>query len=400
MRAMVIDNYKAPWLSGSMRAPLLQRKCACGSHTIGGGECESCQQEENPNNLQRVATDSGSFEEVPEIVHEVLRSSGQPLDATTRSFFEPRFGHDFSQVRVHTDAKAAASARAVNALAYTVGRDVVFGAGRYRPGGNEGQHLLAHELTHVVQQRFERSATSVQIPSNNGDHETEASKTADLFVANTSHIQTPTRTTNTMLARQASDEVPSIERSFELDPKMFVKPMDAPAEREKEKGPFSCPKGFKDLGAFRLTAYVLAQESEFPETPRVPNPCGLKGTFRRAFLFETTHPPLGVKMQGSGRSLNGDIIHWAGDDCFEVLDCPKTKSGTCATSGRTVAVDKSVIKLGSELIIEDAGERVAEDTGSMINGHHIDIYHGTDISMSEALKRTMTKKKVCRKLVK
>ena len=69
---------------------------------------------------------------------------------------ESRFGHDFSQVRVHRDAKAAESARAVNALAYTVGEDVVFGTGQYAPGSSTGQRLLAHELTHVVR-RVKRS---------------------------------------------------------------------------------------------------------------------------------------------------------------------------------------------------------------------------------------------------
>jgi hypothetical protein len=94
----------------------------------------------------------GETSGVPPIVHDVLRSSGQPLDAATRAFMEPRFGHDFGQVRVHTDAKAVESARAVKALAYTVEKDVVFGAGQYEPETNEGRRLLAHELTHVVQQ--------------------------------------------------------------------------------------------------------------------------------------------------------------------------------------------------------------------------------------------------------
>jgi hypothetical protein len=90
--------------------------------------------------------------QVPPIVHEVLSSPGQPLDPKTRSLMEPRFGHDFSQVRVHSDAKASESAQAVNALAYTVGQNVVFGAGQYTPSTAKGSHLLAHELTHVVQQ--------------------------------------------------------------------------------------------------------------------------------------------------------------------------------------------------------------------------------------------------------
>ncbi len=103
--------------------------------------------------MQRQAVTQAEPATAPPIVHKVLHSSGQPLNADTRTFMEPRFGHDFSQVRVHTDAKAAESARAVNALAYTVGRDIVFGAGHYTPETTTGKGLLAHELTHVIQQR-------------------------------------------------------------------------------------------------------------------------------------------------------------------------------------------------------------------------------------------------------
>jgi hypothetical protein len=85
---------------------------------------------------------------VPLIVHEVLRSPGQPLDSQTRAFFEPRFGHDFSKVRVHTDTRASESTRAVNALAYTVGQDVAFASGQYAPRTDAGARLLAHELAH------------------------------------------------------------------------------------------------------------------------------------------------------------------------------------------------------------------------------------------------------------
>lgn len=90
-------------------------------------------------------------EAAPQIVNDVLASDGQPLDDATRAFMEPRFGHDFGAVRVHTDSQAAESAEAVSARAYTVGSDVVFGEGEYAPGSSEGQRLIAHELTHVVQ---------------------------------------------------------------------------------------------------------------------------------------------------------------------------------------------------------------------------------------------------------
>ena len=130
---------------------LLQRKCAgCGNHTVAGGGCSEC--EKKKGLLQRRAANQETSSETPAIVHDVLSSPGQPLDSETRAFFEPRFGHDFSQVRVHTDAQAAESAGAVNAHAYTVGPKVVFGEGQFAPHTSAGQHLLAHELTHVVQQ--------------------------------------------------------------------------------------------------------------------------------------------------------------------------------------------------------------------------------------------------------
>jgi len=82
-----------------------------------------------------------------------LGSSGQPLPDASRQFFEPRFGHDFSGVRIHNDSVAAKSAQSINALAYTTGNNIVFNEGQYAPGSDSGNRLLAHELTHVVQQR-------------------------------------------------------------------------------------------------------------------------------------------------------------------------------------------------------------------------------------------------------
>ena len=111
---------------------------------------------------QRKPAGGEAVTETPRIVNEVLRSTGQPLDSTTRAFFEPRFGHDFSNVRVHADSRAAESARAVNALAYTVGRDVVFGGGQHAPGTTMGRELMAHELMHVVQQSGMNSSLPLQ----------------------------------------------------------------------------------------------------------------------------------------------------------------------------------------------------------------------------------------------
>lgn len=114
---------------------------------------------------------------VPPVVYDVMRSPGQPLDKDTQSFMESRFGHDFSRVRVHADVKAAESARTVNARAFTVGHDVVFGTGQYAPDTNEGKSLLAHELTHVTQQYTATAAVmsddtlEVSSPYTSSEHE-------------------------------------------------------------------------------------------------------------------------------------------------------------------------------------------------------------------------------------
>jgi bacterioferritin-associated ferredoxin len=139
--------------------PQLQRACAC------GGDCAKCQTEQLSQEPQLVQTKSlhstvSAQTAAPPIVHEVLASPGQPLDPATRAFMEPRFGHDFSNVRVHTDDVAEQSTQEVNALAYTAGRNVVFAANRYAPQTDEGRRLLAHELTHVIQQ----STTSASPP--------------------------------------------------------------------------------------------------------------------------------------------------------------------------------------------------------------------------------------------
>jgi hypothetical protein len=90
---------------------------------------------------------------VPPIVSDVVNSPGEPLDSGTRAFMEPRFGHEFAHVRIHRDEQAVASARSVNARAYTVGSHIVFGAGEYAPSAAAGKQLLAHEMAHVLQQR-------------------------------------------------------------------------------------------------------------------------------------------------------------------------------------------------------------------------------------------------------
>jgi hypothetical protein len=145
----------------TLTAPVsLQPKCDC------RGTCDKCQANRNGddhNHYERLplsSADSSRLDQAPAppIVEEVLRSPGRPLDTATRAFMEPRFGRDFSDVRIQTGSRAEESARAVNALAYAAGRNVVFGSGQYTPGTGKGNRLLAHELAHVVQQGFDATA--------------------------------------------------------------------------------------------------------------------------------------------------------------------------------------------------------------------------------------------------
>ena len=170
---------------------LLQRKCACGASTASlTGECAECKSKKRlqtrlaigashdpleqeadrvadqvlaaprnqpvspaPPRIQRfTGQPAGQALETPASVDRVLSSAGSPLESALRQDMERRFGHDFSRVRVHSGGTAGQSARDVNAHAYAVGQHIVFGAGRFAPATQEGRRLLAHELTHVVQQ--------------------------------------------------------------------------------------------------------------------------------------------------------------------------------------------------------------------------------------------------------
>jgi len=123
------------------------KTCACG--TAGAGTCETCR---GSGAVRRSATGAAGAGAAPPAVHAALAGPGVPLSAALRADMGARFGHDFSGVRVHTDAAAADSARTIGARAYAAGADVVFAAGQFAPDTADGRHLLAHELAHVVQQ--------------------------------------------------------------------------------------------------------------------------------------------------------------------------------------------------------------------------------------------------------
>ncbi len=163
-RVMRADETNQPISWGISRAPQrAQRLCTQCAKAVEEGEGELCPecaakagQDERDTRLSRKETDGtteSSAKQAPSVVNDTLRSSGDPLDRETRTQMEDRFGYDFSRVRILSDGQAAESARAINAEAYTVGEQIVFGGGHYAPQTESGRWLLAHELTHVIQQR-------------------------------------------------------------------------------------------------------------------------------------------------------------------------------------------------------------------------------------------------------
>lgn len=197
----------APATHAPARRLMLQRRCACGGEggSSASGECEACGARRL--GLQRRGTHAGSgaHEAVPASVEQTLGSPGRPLEPVTRSFMESRFERDFGQVRVHDDAGAAQSAADVNAHAYTVGQHVVFGRGQYQPGTDSGQHLLAHELAHTIQQEGLQRAGTAALMDQGPEYrrlEGEADRMADAVMSSL-HVDTTSRAHKPTLARAA-----------------------------------------------------------------------------------------------------------------------------------------------------------------------------------------------------
>lgn len=129
-------------ISVATAPPSVSRKCA----SCEEEDAQALQPKRASSAKANATLDAGAAARAVEL-------GGEPLPGALRSYFEPRFGHDFSRVRIHADAEAAAGARAVQARAYTLGRSIVFGSGEYAPATEAGKRLIAHELAHVLQQR-------------------------------------------------------------------------------------------------------------------------------------------------------------------------------------------------------------------------------------------------------
>jgi hypothetical protein len=166
--------------------------------------------------LQRAAGNRGVaslMEDEPSPVRDVVSSGGRPLDPDVRTDMETRLGHDFGDVRVHTDSKAHDSAQAVNARAYTVGRNVVFQRDAYDPSSDAGKVTLAHELTHVAQQRSgpvdgTPAPGGINLSHPSDRFEREAASTAERAMAMPATTPTPTPAPAPSVQREADDQTP------------------------------------------------------------------------------------------------------------------------------------------------------------------------------------------------
>jgi Domain of unknown function (DUF4157) len=312
---------------------MLQRKCDCGGSSEAAGECAECKAKDE-GTMQRAAVSAAPTNSVPPIVHDVLRSSGRPLDVGTRAFMEPRFGHDFSGVRVHTDAKAAQSARAVNAVAYTVGKDVVFGAGQYAPGTSEGRRLIAHELTHTIQQgeggKGIQGKLEITDPSNTAEQEAQIA--SDAVMQDQSVISTINE--NTQVARQDAGPVNTPQDAGLPD---VVPAPPPPVPGPVGPPPVATPPIITDLTVANQPT-AIAYEEPGPGGPHFVTVAGQTGD-ENVIVEATTDRPLNP----------GETINWGSDPAIGGTIDPGNPSRMLVSRRRATRVRVTATSGGTSL---------------------------------------------------
>jgi hypothetical protein len=296
-------------LTPPAQAPVLQRRCACGAKRED--ECKECK----AKRVQRLPTDTDGAHgnSVPPIVDSVLHAPGRPLDAPTRDWFEGRFGRDFSDVRIHTDDEAARSARAVNALAYTSGPNIVFGAGQYTTGSDRARRLLAHELTHVVQQRTTTALGGVNVPGDAAER--EADRNADrlnstVVLSFAARPSTVSRQSSGGGSTTVTVTGPTGPPGCTLDQHRVIEPAVVEAQR------------WLRTAANALGAYAGA--------PAATDNDAARAALRRH--FNTVDPAIATRLQGRFDTIRTDLT---GRDPFS-SECHSTDDPFCATSAAYV----------------------------------------------------------------
>jgi len=327
---------------------------------------------------------------MPPIVHNVLRSPGQSLDSATRAFMESRFGQDLGNVRVHIDARANASADALNAAAYTERNNIVFGPGEYEPTSVAGRHLLAHELTHVVQQQ-----TGLRLKDGVGQsgdaYERHADAVADLVV-NGKHAelllgQTPgsgggqdTSETGAGLIRRADQPV-QMQRAD-------IKDKETPKPPTPPFGFFNSPemqKKFEEFDVMNQVKSDLARKIAEPYNKAHPDKVNQQdmwmniGNAERKFIpgvhtpddervVDAIYRSLNVKRIGKGSKLEDWTWKWKGEPLLKKkTNEEKDKEALAAGTKyfKDEMVDKAAIKL-LKVTTELIGDRLLLATAAIL----------------------------------
>ena len=347
--------------SNAVRAPvMLQRKCACGKHTTDQhGECTECGKKRMM--LRRSAMYDSVPQTAPPIVHDVLRAPGKPLDPETRAYMEPRFGQDFSHVRVHDDARAARSARAVNALAYTVGHNVVFGAGRYTPQARESSDLLMHELVHVVHQRNAASQPSARlaIAPPTSAAERQADKATEAALGARSVPLPPLQTTTMSLNRQFD---PSPQTASEEQETVRHRGSTLPFRQATELAECIRIMGQESMAYCRQT--VLGEAPPAPVAAPLAlavNPAEVQpratGGVERATVT-VTNAPAGARLAPTVTAVanSGGHQHHNGRPVGTIVPASRVASG----AGQATFTYRSNVPGGRETIVVRAGGATAQ----------------------------------------
>lgn len=349
---------------------LLQRKCACGNHTVAGGECSECAKNKGgvqrklsigasndpleleadrvadqvlaasahsgvsgaPPRIQRYAGQAAEGSDtVPASVDRVVASSGSPLEPALRQDMEHRFGHDFSRVRVHFGGAAEKSAQDVNAKAYTVGHNIVFGAGQFALGTHGRQRwLLAHELTHVVQQS-EGSATGSIQRYEAGEHAQFGETGTELKAL----INAPA---STYVVKSGGETLAFIAAAFGV-------PQDDLLQRNKDKIKQVPVPGKKGVKKKTVAGFAAGERIEIPQVLNQPMRDAL-AVNELSYDAGTADDATGKRakvMYGEGIAMGGDLfgdpgqIDAAPKDKIEKLQTLIQGEKTSAKTGKFVA---------------------------------------------------------------
>jgi hypothetical protein len=253
--------------------PLLQRVCTCGGKGGAVGKCVECETREKQK-LQLASNGGPRPATVPPSVSQTLAAPGRPLDVPTRSFMESRFGQDFSRVRIHDDARAGESAREVNARAYTVGQDIIFAPQQYQPATEDGAALIAHELSHTVQQGgLHRSATGTEftISSASDPFEQEAT-TAAVAVMQGQALPGLSRGSSAVALHRATWGVlpAGTKRKLNEDLGKLLKKRAAGAEAAKAKKPGFFTYQVAEAAEDYIAEHFRAQRGRYAHTNKRP----------------------------------------------------------------------------------------------------------------------------------